>query len=261
MPLEKMEGRDGEDQGAKKLEGSELPNDPMARKEVSDLPEEPLAGKADDLPEDQLAGQDKDDLPEDPMADKKGSDLPEDPMKSKECSGLPDDSERGSIPIKPLGVGDIESPSSELTENQKKAIIAETGWSREIVNCIQSWEQYEVYKNANLHEETIDGRKCLCKDIDPDYIDPKSGLSNRELMKNGRAPIDSKTGEKIELHHMGQDFDSPFAELCENCEHGDGNHGTLHDMKQESWRRDPDLKRQYNNIQRPNHWKARAAEV
>lgn len=150
----------------------------------------------------------------------------------------------------------------ELTEKEKAFIVKETGWSDEIVNSIQkSMEQYEVYKNAGLHEAEIDGRKCLVKDIDMDYTDPKTGLTNRELMEKGRAPIDAKTGEKIELHHMGQDFDSPLAELCENSEHGDGKDGILHDKKVESWRQDSEKSKVYNNIERPNHWKARAKEV
>ena len=158
----------------------------------------------------------------------------------------------------------IEGTSAEktgLTEDEKAKIIKETGWSSEIVNCIESMDQYEVYKNADLHEAEIDGRKCLVKDIDMDYVDPKTGLTNRELMEKGRAPIDAKTGESIELHHMGQNFNSPFAELCANSEHGDGKDAILHDKKVESWRQDPEKKNQYNNVQRPNHWKARAKEV
>ena len=53
----------------------------------------------------------------------------------------------------------------------------------------------------------------------------------------------------------------PFAELCANSEHGDGKDAILHDKKVESWRQDPERKNQYNNVQRPNHWKARAKEV
>lgn len=148
-----------------------------------------------------------------------------------------------------------------LTEEQKALIIKETGWPAEITDCIESMEQYEIYKEAGLEAVEIDGRPCLVKDIDMDYIDTKTGLTNRELMKKGRSPIDAKTGEKIELHHMGQGFDSPFAELCENSEHGDGKDIILHDKKIESWRQDAEQKNQYNNVQRPNHWVARSKEA
>lgn len=154
-------------------------------------------------------------------------------------------------------------PYSELTAEEKLKIKEETGWSDEIIDHIKDMDQYEIYKNANLHEEEINGRKCLVKDIDMDFVDPKTGMTNRERLSHKPrplSPIDSKTGEKIELHHMGQDFDGPFAELCENSEHGDGNHSILHDVNSESWRRDPEKKREYQD-QKDAHWNNRITEV
>lgn len=147
-----------------------------------------------------------------------------------------------------------------LTDEEKQKIKEETGWSDEIIDHIESMDQYEIYKNAGLHEEEINGRKCLVKDIDMDYVDPKTGMTNRERMEHGLSPIDSKTGEKIELHHMGQKHDGPFAELCENSEHGDGKYSTLHTSTEESWRNDPEKNKEYNN-QRKEHWKQRATEA
>lgn len=147
-----------------------------------------------------------------------------------------------------------------ISESDKTRIREETRWSKEIIDCIKNMKQYEIYKTADLEEKEINGRKCLVKkNLDLDYIDEKTGLSNKERMERGMAPIDEKTGEKIELHHMDQKFDSPFAELTENSEHGGKNHKILHDNSIESWRRDPELKREYNNIQRPKHWRSRLA--
>lgn len=145
-----------------------------------------------------------------------------------------------------------------LTRLEKLQIKIETRWQDAIVDHIESKEQHEIYKNAGLREVEINGRPCLCKEIDMDYIDPKTGMANRELMAKGRSPIDVKTGERIELHHMGQGYDAPFAELCADSEHGDGNYSVLHTKSEGSWRNDPELKNQYNNIDRPDHWKARA---
>ena len=176
-------------------------------------------------------------------------------LRMKEPTDLPRNS--GSTEAKK-----IETDSEGLTAIQYLKIRIETGWPPEIINSIENWAQYsEVYKDAGLHAVKIDGRWCLVKDIDMDYVDPKTGLTNRQLMEKGRAPIDAKTGERIELHHMGQDYDSPLAELCENSEHGDGKDAILHDKKIESWRQDPEKKNYYNNVQRPNHWKARATEA
>ena len=144
-----------------------------------------------------------------------------------------------------------------LTDEQKELIRSETGWSDEIINHIDNMEQYEIYKNAGLHEEVINGKHCLVKDIDLDYVDPKTGMTNRELMEKGRSPIDAKTGEKIELHHMGQSKDAPFAELTENSEHGDGNHSILHPRKEGSWRNDSGAEKQYQT-EKSEHWKTRA---
>lgn len=145
-----------------------------------------------------------------------------------------------------------------LTKLEKLQIKLETRWQDDIIDHIESREQHEIYKNAGLCEVEINGRPCLCKKIDMDYIDPKTGMTNRELMAKGRSPIDAKTGERIELHHMGQGYDAPFAELCADSEHGDGNYSVLHTKSEGSWRNDPELKNQYNNIDRPDHWKARA---
>ena len=102
------------------------------------------------------------------------------------------------------------SEKKGLTDEEKLKIKEETNWSDKIIDRIENLDQYEIYKKADLHEEEIDGRKCLVKKIDMDYVDPKTGMTNRERMERGWSPIDSKTGEKIELHHMGQDYDSPF---------------------------------------------------
>lgn len=160
-------------------------------------------------------------------------------------------------------VSESENPVKGLTDEEILKIKEETGWSDAIADHIESMEQYEIYKNAGLHETEINGRKCLIKDIDMDYVDPKTGMANRERLAHKPrplSPIDAKTGEKIELHHMGQDFNGPFAELCENSEHGDGNHSVLHNVNSESWRRDLEKKKEYQN-QKDAHWSARAPEA
>lgn len=156
----------------------------------------------------------------------------------------------------------INPERNELTSEQKEQIKNETHWSGEVVDNIRSMDEYEkVYKPADLYEQKVDGRTCLVKNIDMDYVSPKTGLSNRQAMEKGASPVDAKTGEKLELHHMGQNYDAPLVELCENSEHGDGNDKILHDKNTESWRNDTQLKNQYQNVDRPNHWKERAEEV
>ena len=151
----------------------------------------------------------------------------------------------------------VETPHGELSEEDRAKLKEETGWSNEVVESIDTAEQADIYKNADLHEENINGRECLVKEIDYDYVDEKTGMTKRELMAKGRSPYDAKTGEKIELHHMGQEYDAPFAELTENSEHGDGNHSTLHPKTEGSWRNDEALEAQYRKEKR-EHWKTRS---
>ena len=153
-----------------------------------------------------------------------------------------------------------EKHLSYITEGEKTKIKEETGWSDEIIKHINSWGEYKIYKEAGLREVIINERPCLIKNIDLDYTDPKTGKTNRELMEEGRSPIDSKTGEKIEIHHMGQDPNAPFVELSES-EHGDGNHSILHPNQENSWRNDKELNNEYNNKQKPEHWKERLNQL
>ena len=126
------------------------------------------------------------------------------------------------------------------------------------MDSIHSKEEADVYKDAGLKEEKVDGRTCLVRDdIDMDYVDPKTSKTNRQLMSEGKAPYDSKTGERIELHHIGQEYDSPLAELTENSEHGKFS-ATLHSKGTDSWRQNSKQNNHYNNEQRPQHWRARA---
>ena len=136
-------------------------------------------------------------------------------------------------------------------------VKAETGWSDEVVSYIDTVEQARIYMNAGLKEVNVNGRICLVREIDWDYVDKKTGMTNRQLVVvKHRSPIDAKTGEIIVLHHMGQWYDAPFAELTINSEHSDGNHKTLHPKNKDSWRLDEGLEAQYNK-ERRQHWKVR----
>jgi len=151
-----------------------------------------------------------------------------------------------------------------LTDEEKAKIKEETGWSDEIIDCIQNMKQYEVLKNAGLKEVEINGRKCLIKEnIDLEYTDA-DGVSNRERIARGLAPLDSETGKPLELHHLGQKKDSPLVELTEeehrtgDFEDGKKNQSLWHDANVETevhgegstWK-----------SEREEHWKARSQQT
>ena len=139
-----------------------------------------------------------------------------------------------------------------LTPEEKNLIKDETGWSDKIIDNISSMEEYKLYADAGLEEVEINGNKCLVKiDIDENQKD-SMGRTNKERMEQGLAPLD-KNGKAIELHHIGQHTDSPLAELTIEEHRGKGNDAVLHDKAKES-----EIDRYKFNIEKSNHWKARA---
>ena len=156
-----------------------------------------------------------------------------------------------------------ETKSEGLTDEEKQKIKEETGWSDEIIDNIKNMKQYEILKNAGLIEVEIKGRKCLIKEnIHLDYTD-EDGVSNRDRMERGLAPLDSKTGKPIELHHLGQKADSPLAELTEEehrtgeYEDGKKNQSLWHDNTIET-----EVHGEGNNWdqERKAHWKVRTEQ-
>ena len=116
----------------------------------------------------------------------------------------------------------------------KEEIRRQTGWSHEIMAALRSREEAEVYINAGLEEAIVGGKRALIQPrLDPAMLTPEwwiehyhrdnwRGWSNLDLMHEGYAPFSSadmgrpgdRTGmDQIELHHIGQRQDSPFAEL------------------------------------------------
>jgi hypothetical protein len=151
-----------------------------------------------------------------------------------------------------------------LTDEEKAKIKEETGWSDEIIENIQNMEQYEILKSAGLKEAEINGRACLIKEnIDLDYKDA-DGVSNQDRISRGLAPLDSKTGKPIELHHLGQKADSPLVELTEEehrtgvSEDGSKNQSIWHDNT-----KDTEVHGEGNNWneERKAHWETRSSEI
>ncbi|MGL6168548.1 MAG: HNH/ENDO VII family nuclease [Fusobacteriaceae bacterium] len=117
-----------------------------------------------------------------------------------------------------------------------------------------SKEEQEIYDNANLEKSEVNERECLKRtDIDYEEVD-SNGLTNKERMERGMAPL--KDGKPIELHHIGQGMDSPLAELTMEEHRGKGNDSILHDKKADS-----QIDRREFKKEKEEYWKARAAEL
>lgn len=115
-------------------------------------------------------------------------------------------------------------------------------------------EEKNIYENSNLEKGEINGRECL-KRTDIDYDEKDAfGETNLEKMERGAAPI--KDNKQIELHHIGQDMDSPLAELTKEEHMKNGNDTILHDKQKEST-----IDRNEFKKEREEHWKGRAEEI
>ena len=117
-----------------------------------------------------------------------------------------------------------------------------------MIKEFHSYEEYEVFKNAGLHPQMINGRTVLIRDdIDFDLVD-ELGRTNRQRMSQGLAPLD-KSGNALQLHHIGQRNDGTIAMLSSN-EH---NSLSLHGFKTVS-----EIDRDAFREIRANIWKAMA---
>ncbi|MMZ69163.1 Ribonuclease YobL [compost metagenome] len=91
-------------------------------------------------------------------------------------------------------------------------------------------------------------------DINPDQLD-ELGRTNLERMEKGLPPQDSD-GKSYQLHHIGQNADSPLAELTQGEHMGGGNNKILHDVTKES-----EIDRSDFKTERIDHWKQRAEDI
>jgi hypothetical protein len=150
---------------------------------------------------------------------------------------------------------EIEGIKNEVAEKEK--IAEKSNYSNEVNEKIRSVEELEVYQNEGLVESTVNDRTVL-KDtsINPDLIDEK-GRTNLERMEKGLAPID-ENGKPYNLHHIGQNSDSPLAELKDEVHKK--NDAILHDKSKPTEVHGSNSEVNWDK-ERSEHWKARAEEI
>ena len=139
-----------------------------------------------------------------------------------------------------------------LDKQQAKELKEKTGWPDSVVSEIRIEDEAQIYQDAQLEVETIEGKDCLVRS-DIDYNQEIDGQTNLERMKQGKCPY-SQDGQKIELHHIGQNPDAPLAELTVSEHRGPDNDMILHDKTIEESKID----REAFRAERESHWKARA---
>ena len=115
-----------------------------------------------------------------------------------------------------------------LTMSQVATIQKESKYPIEIIKKFNSVEQYNICKDAGLKAFSVNGKTALIRNIDLDYVDNVTGKTNLQLMQSRKAPIDPVTGQKMELHHLGQEIDSPLAILKRSEHTQNGNDSIWH---------------------------------
>ncbi len=119
-----------------------------------------------------------------------------------------------------------------LTMNEAAFIQCETGYPLSVIKEFHSLEEFQVYQDAGLMTEIIDGKAALIRNIDLEKTDA-IGRTNLERMRLGEPALDPD-GIAYEIHHVGQKNDSVFAILTQSEHRGQGNFRILHDNLLES---------------------------
>ncbi len=143
------------------------------------------------------------------------------------------------------------------TKIQKMYIKEDSPYTSKINDAISNYKEFLLYYSLNLKESFVT-RPSLIKDLDLDLWVSCENKTNRELLQQGSSPYayDSEEG-KIELHHIGQEYGAPFAELTIEEHNLYGNSRILHDNQINSWRQNKDNKNEFY-AERSRYWKLRA---
>lgn len=127
----------------------------------------------------------------------------------------------------------ISRINNEIVLNVRKEIDLHSHYSYKINDYIRSVEELHLYQQLGLKELHIT-RPSLVADIDVDYV--ANGETNLERMLSGNPPICPITKEIYHIHHIGQKYNSPFAELTRRTHSSSNYYSILHDCQLDSWR-------------------------
>lgn len=132
-------------------------------------------------------------------------------------------------------------------------------WSEKITLHIRTVEEANLYADAGLVEGEVGGKPALIQpNIDGNAKMNTEGwmkeYTNKDLAEIGYPPRDG-SGKPIELHHIGQDKDSPLAELTPDQHRANGNNTILHTFEESR------IDRNAFNSERMEYWKNRSKSL
>lgn len=155
--------------------------------------------------------------------------------------------------------GTLSEAELEVVNNVKRpqqlGNVGESGSSTKLYSPVE----YKGSVKVNGEVRDVSRRVYQRNDIDINYYDEVTGLTNLERMQAGKPPIGSD-GKPIQLYHILQGESGPMVEIRETIHQGYYSqlHGLIEDGA--SFRNDPILNKQYNNFRR-SYWKWRAEQI
>ena len=154
-----------------------------------------------------------------------------------------------------IDIEELKSIKSKIRtldlKHQKEKLDQISPYSSYITSFIRTTDELKLYVSLQLRESYLT-RPALVADIDPELWIESEKATNLELMTKGRAPyaFDAPEG-RIDLHHIGQDFSAPFAELT--LEQHEQRSRLLHSSDEPSWRNQKKLERAFQ-AERASYW-------
>lgn len=107
--------------------------------------------------------------------------------------------------------GLYQATGNGLTMNEVARIQRESGYPLQVIKQFHTVDEYNVFKNAGLTPQMVNGQLALVQNIDISLVD-EYGRTNLQRMQQGLAPLDA-TGKSFELHHIGQKNNGTIAIL------------------------------------------------
>ena len=140
-------------------------------------------------------------------------------------------------------------------KHQKEKLNQLSPYSSDITSFIRTNDELKLYVSLQLRESYLT-RPTLVADIDPELWIESEKATNQELMAKGRAPYTYDAPEgRIDLHHIGQDYSAPFAELTQ--EQHEQRSRLLHSSGEPSWRNQKKQEKAFQS-ERKSYWIKRA---
>ena len=111
-----------------------------------------------------------------------------------------------------------KATANRLKMNEAAAIQRESKYPLDLISQFKSKAEYEIYRDAGLRTQMVNGKLALVRDMDHNYkssLPDGTEVTNLQRMQKGYAPLDPATGKAYQLHHINQDPNGTLAILKE----------------------------------------------